>query len=126
MSYCRWSTDIKNVVPASELLFLIKHGVPDAYGFMKKLEQKRRAETSDWYIFWHTNGSDDPGQTRDDQLLSLWHVGDQSNPTWSYDQVKAVYENDAWEEYLEVVTQRAFMISCVKAWLEDVEEEYPE
>jgi hypothetical protein len=126
MSYCRWSTDIKRSVPLEEQLFLYKNNVPNAYQFIQKLERRRHSETSDWYIYWHSNGDDTPDQTRDDQLLAIWHCADQSNPIWSYDQVKAVYEQDAWEDYLDVITQRSFMVKCVAAWLEDVETEYPE
>ena len=56
MSYCRWSTDIKNVIPFEEEMSLMSEG--KSFGDIMELRIKKGGEISDWYIFWHCNSGD--------------------------------------------------------------------
>jgi hypothetical protein len=123
MSYCRWSTEIKGVVPWSEYKFLIQNGVPRFTQIVKKLEQKRGGITSDWYIYWHDDGDDN--DDKEDQKLALWHKLDSSKPIYTYSFLRQMYDEDRWD-WIEVQTQMPHMKKCVLAFLEDVEAEFPD
>lgn len=119
MSYTRWSTDINNVLPWEEYIAMLKDS--QDLDSLRQEQIKRGAEWSDWYIYWHCESRD----TKDTQLLAIWQAKG-TTPVLDYETVKDLFERDAWEETFENVTQRDHLTACVKSWLQDVEEEYPE
>jgi len=111
MSYARWSTQIQNAIPWDEYVRLTSKE--------RKVEQEKRGTViSDWYIFYHCNS----GDTLDEQLLALWHCRDANSPLFDYPMLREAYDNDTWP--LDIISQKEYMRSCVKEWLDEVEAEY--
>lgn len=111
MAYCRWSSFIKGRVPMEA--HLSKKSLED-------LEKEYEDELSDWYIFDNVYG----GTTLDTQLLSIWNRHYEDNCDFQYPEVKRMYETDDWSNLPGEVTQKEFLRTNVKRWLDDVEEEY--
>lgn len=122
MSYCRWSSIINSKLSWQEEMQLRCERL--SLEEILKLAGED-AELSDWYIFWQTNYLEDDEQTKDNQLLAVWNRLSKGSPSFTYEEIKEMYDNDSWEP-LGVVTQKGFMRSCVKGWLQQVEEEYPD
>ena len=104
MSYCRWSTDIKNTVQWEEIFFLLRNNVP--YDYIKKLEHRRHAEKSDWYVFDNCNG-----------FASIWHKRDTID--WDYVDLLSAYLTDTIQDAYEDPTQLEFIYEVVYEVLED-------
>ena len=122
MSYIRWSSDIKNVMPFEEEMQLYSEGKD--YEHIKRIKEERGAVLSDWYIYYHANDSTEP-QTRENQLLSIWHKSMTGLGTFAYKEVRDMYDRDDWSNLTaSEITQKEIMRECVLQWLTEVEEEY--
>jgi len=108
MSYTRWSTDIKNTVPWEEVGFLIQNG---AFKFVKKLQHRRHAEYSDWYIFWHYTDA-----------IAIWNKHDKDAPLYSFDDVMDMYFTGDYSA-LPVVTQEEYLDEVLGIVVDDIIEE---
>jgi hypothetical protein len=75
---------------------------------------------SDWYIFWRASDAKKAGG----EVLTIWHVGDQKLPNYSYADLKADREN-AWRDISSRVTprDRAGFDHSVDPFLKDVDDE---
>ncbi len=83
-----------------------------------------RWSTSNWYIFWHHNGLPEEQQTRENQLLAIWHCTNDSLPVFSFlqlEKVKTVADLKKLlnldlpdHEYLEALAQ-------IEKWRSDLE-----
>ena len=68
---------------------------------------------SDWYIFSSGDGT-----------LSIWHAGEDKVPSFTYEEVKRMYEEDDWAELFDnndisAMTEKSVLIASVEAWFED-------
>ena len=127
MSYIRWSSDIKNVMPFDEEMQLYIDG--KTYDDIKAIKEARGAVLSDWYIYYHSNASEryvDRPETRKDQLLSIWHrTMDGHLDTFTYKEVRDMYDRDDWSAiHCTELTQKEVMRECVALWLKEVEDEF--
>lgn len=107
MSYCRWSTDVSNGVPAKELFWLLMNGVKPS--FITKLKKRRKAVTSDWYIFWHC-----------DNCIAVWNKHDKTYPCMDLEDVIDMYNNKSYKQHLPVVTQEQFLDEVIGKVVEDI------
>lgn len=112
MSYCRWSSLLH--APGLTMQEWVKSSPAE-------LAKKYNTELSDWYIFWHTSS----GDSRDEQLLAIWHKNDIKHRLYNYESVLDMFKNNDWSE-LENVTQVEFLRNCVEDWLIDVNREFGE
>jgi hypothetical protein len=90
---------------------------------MERRMSYSRWSDSDWYIFWRASDA----KKADDEVLAIWHVGDQKLPNYSYADLKADREY-AWPDISSRVTprDRAGFDHAVDAFLKDVDDEYRE
>ena len=104
MSYCRWSTDIKHTVSWEERMRLLLHAPEKHLSMVKKLQHKRHAELSDWYVFDNCYGT-----------VSVWRTGDLKNNTvdWDYDDLLEAYLYDKVEEAYQDFSQREFIYEII-------------
>lgn len=110
MSYCRWSTDIKNTVPFEEMFWLMRNGVK--YDFMQKLRHRRHGELSDWYIFDHIYGG-----------IAFYHKRDNSCPIIDYEDVLYMHETKDYG-LLPIMTQQDFFESVLEDIVQDIKDEH--
>ena len=125
MSYIRWSSDIKNVVPFEEEMKLYAQG--KGWEEVRALKEARGAVFSDWYIYYHSNGGYiNRPEVKEDQLLSIWHrTMDGHLDTFTYGEVRDMYDRDDWSAiHCTELTQKEVMRECVAEWLQEVEDEF--
>lgn len=73
---------------------------------------------ADWYIYWDCSS----GDTRDTQLLAIWHVSDAKHPLYSYKELKNDREK-VWKDIASrtIPTERGVFDSCIDYFIKDVE-----
>lgn len=120
MSYSRWSTDINGVMSSHEETELYRRGFD--YFEIQKIRHHRGCETSDWYIFHHASAS---GETLTQQKLCIWHITTEHTYFYDYLLVKNMVFHDDWKPLqCKEITQKAFMVSCLQQWLDEMEQEF--
>lgn len=77
-----------------------------------------RWSSGDWYIYWDCSS----GDTRDTQLLAIWHVSDGKHPLYSYKELKNNREK-VWQDIASrtTPTDRISFDECIDDFLRDVE-----
>ncbi len=124
MSYCRWSTDVKNTVPWDEFMAMVNDkSKPYHWIHLKELQVSRGAEWSDWYMYRHCESGDQLG----DQILAIWKQGGgakNDGGLFDYGMIKGMYDSDNWSAVSSEITQKEFFLGCIKEWLDEVEEGY--
>lgn len=86
MSYTRWSSDIKNVVPMKEVIELLKEG--KSFDEINKLAKERGAVRSEWYVFDNINGA-----------CSVWCRG-HTPRDYDYDHLRDIVREKRYEDIL--------------------------
>lgn len=76
---------------------------------------------SDWYIFWYDTGI----ESVEEEYLACWLAGETHHPVFSSSEIRKMYEADDWTDFGfgENLREVGTLRECVKAWLEDIENE---
>lgn len=78
---------------------------------------------SNWYSFWNTSS----GETKDDQILSLWYAGSDDNVDLSYTDLVKITSPKELAFYYESkipIEELTEAMEYVKWFIDDVNEEF--
>lgn len=88
------------------------------------MSYSRWGDSSQWYIFWHADSDD----TKKGQLLSIWYIGDNELPSYSYEELKRDRQG-VWDDIASrvgVLSQPEVFAECVDDFLKAVDRQFSE
>lgn len=77
---------------------------------------------SNWYIFWAISGA----KTKEEEVLAVWHVNDDTIPHFTYSELKGITLPKLKELLTLDIPDEEYeeALKAIKIWLKEVDEEY--